>query len=71
MIDRSTKIILVAIAAGLWANVLVNASRPANADSFIWRQMNIHLDGINTYTHAMEANIHRIAKGECVNKKLC
>lgn len=71
MIDRSTKIILIAIAAGLWANVLPSASRPAIADSLLWAEIKRHLEGIDVYTQSMDTNIYRIRKGDCENKKLC
>lgn len=71
MIDRSTKILLLAIAAGLWANAAVFMIRPANADSFLWAEIKRHLEGIDAYTQSMDTNIYRIRKGDCENKKIC
>jgi hypothetical protein len=60
MIDRTTKLILAFLAAGLWANALVPAfkSTPARADTY-------------SYLSSIDSNIGKIAHGSCSNAKLC
>jgi hypothetical protein len=60
MIDRTTKIILAAIAMGLWGNLFVSAFpvTPARA-------------GIGSDISDMAHDLHAIASGICVNGKLC
>jgi hypothetical protein len=71
MIDRSTKIILIAIAGGLWANALVHAVRPAAADSYILTSINDNLDSIKIISTNTETSISNIEMGWCKNSKLC
>jgi hypothetical protein len=58
--DKSSKILLGLIAAGLWANATVAVLKitPARADA------ESYLSSINTY-------IALIANGRCSNSKLC
>ena len=61
MIDRTAKILLFLIAAGLWANVLLKpAARAANA-----RQDYTHVLG------SIAGNVADIASGVCTNQKIC
>lgn len=57
--DRTSKMILVAIAFGLWANVAVQVLRapPATAQSA----------DLNTMIH----DIHAIYYGDCLNRIIC
>jgi len=55
MNDRLTKLILIAIALGLWANVAENTIRRAAA---------------GVYANEGTA-LSLIANGQCVNQKLC
>ena len=71
MFDRSTKIILLAIAAGLWANALVQMTRPAIADNRAMTDVKDHLSTIAAHTYGADKTLHDIYKGECPNKKLC
>ncbi len=57
--DRSTKLILAAIAAGLWANAGVLVLRPSPAAA-----QDEHLSSI-AYA------ISSIASGVCSNRKIC
>ena len=70
--DRSTKIILLAIACGLWANVALQMTRPAAADnSLAWADLKDTLDVIANSVGGAETHISRISRGVCENKKLC
>jgi hypothetical protein len=67
MVDRTTKLLLAIIAAGLWANIAAWNSRiaPANAqDSNLTLRMEKSLRDIDT-------NIAALAIGACSNRKLC
>ncbi|SEF12823.1 hypothetical protein SAMN05444161_8832 [Rhizobiales bacterium GAS191] len=59
MIDRSTKILLTAIAVGLWANLAVGFFRPAPAIAQV-----SELSGIAT-------DLRGISSGTCNNRKIC
>jgi hypothetical protein len=60
MIDRTTKVLLGLIAAGLWANAMMPLAKPtlayADADSCLAR---------------IDANISALVSGNCINAKLC
>jgi hypothetical protein len=62
--DRATKLILTAIAVGLWANALTALDRVARADSDYGYSIDKHLENI-------ESDISRIQRGRCSNDKLC
>jgi hypothetical protein len=59
------KIILAAIAAGLWANVAVTLVRPAHADS------DSDISSIETLVRSIEGDLGRIEHGNCQNSKIC
>lgn len=59
MIDRTSKIILVAIALGLWANVSILVFRPIPAIA-----QNADLSDIRH-------DLHAIFGGICINSKIC
>lgn len=58
MPDRSTKILLAAIAAGLWLNAATALIRPAVAQD-------------SNTLHSIARDVSAIAMGVCVNGKLC
>ncbi|HEX3429556.1 MAG TPA: hypothetical protein VHT03_01610 [Rhizomicrobium sp.] len=60
VVDRTTKIILAAIAIGLWANVFAPVIRPARAQ-----------DETSTFISQIATDFHIVAIGNCRNKKLC
>ena len=69
MADRTTKLLLAAIAAGLWANVFVPALRPVKAVAqyeadHILRVMDGRLSNI-------DGNLDKLQRGACSNGKLC
>ena len=57
--DRTTKIILAAIAAGLWANALGLALRPTSAAAQANQQTMVLM------------YLGEIANGACANHKIC
>lgn len=61
LIDRNTKIILLLVASGLWANALgtIVKSTPAKAGD------------PDPWIMSIDANITKIARGTCLNNKLC
>ena len=63
--DRTSKIIFCLIAAGLWANVLVGAVRPANA------QDNYALLGLKSDVSSIRNDLNSLVGGICLNRKLC
>jgi hypothetical protein len=60
MIDRSTKILLGVIAAGLWANVLMPVLSPAPARADVEGSLS-----------RIDSNIRALTSGVCINGKLC
>jgi hypothetical protein len=52
------KMILTAIAAGLWANVAATLVRPAHADA-------------DSDISSIQEDLRRIASGHCQNSKIC
>jgi hypothetical protein len=66
MSDRTTRIILAAIATGLWANAVGTWFRPAPAvaQHYVIRSMDNHLASIDN-------DIGRIQRGTCTNSRLC
>ena len=65
--DRSSKLVLVLIATGLWANALVPLMQPAHAQQAEWLSR-IALD-VQTIAHDIDA----LVKGglNCTNQKFC
>jgi len=60
MTDKTTKILLGAIALGLWANIVTPQIRPAHAQH-----------STITFLSNIDQNIQAIAQGICLNDKLC
>jgi len=60
MIDRTTKLLIAFLAAGLWPNAVIPLlkSTPAQADA-------------DSYLSSIDTNIGRLARGSCTNAKLC
>ena len=61
MIDRTTKLLLLAIAAGLWMNVASQWLRP----------IPVHAAGEVEQTQSIERYVRQIANGLCLNSKIC
>jgi hypothetical protein len=67
MKDRTTKIILAFIAAGLWMNALVPVFNPkpvAAQDPATLQKIEDDLSGI-------KGDFHKVASGLCLNNKIC
>jgi hypothetical protein len=64
MIDKTTKILLILIALGLWANAVLPLIRPhaVAAQS---------ADSIENHLSEIESDVHKIARGTCTNGKIC
>jgi len=62
--DKSNRTLLGLIALGLWANVLVQVFPVTLAHAQMSRQAEASLSNI-------ESDLHKIARGTCVNDKIC
>jgi hypothetical protein len=64
MTDKTTKLLLLVIALGLWANALIPLihPKPVAAQS---------LGDIDSRVSNIEDDVHKIARGTCVNTKIC
>jgi hypothetical protein len=72
--DRATKLLLAAIAIGLWANFLapVLRSTPAKADAeSILQSIDGHLSRIDRSTWSIYEDFAALARGRCGNAKIC
>jgi hypothetical protein len=61
--EKSTKILLLAIALGLWANALGPLFRPTAVKA--------QNDDIVRQLKKIESNVDSIAGGICLNSKIC
>ena len=61
----TNKILLALIAAGLWANVIVQLQHPAMASP------ESTFGGLNGDLSNIAKDIHSLAFGICANRKLC
>jgi hypothetical protein len=60
--DKTTKILLAAIAIGLWANAIVPlVVQKARADD----------DQMSNDVESMRGSVDSIAAGTCLNRKIC
>ena len=62
MIDRTTKLILAAIALGIWANVAMQYGVKSVLND---------MDLSNIEIGAIAETLHNIGSGKCDNAKLC
>jgi hypothetical protein len=71
--DRTTKILLAAIALGLWANAAAIIVKPASAQGAdnILAGLLGQLEQIRTAVAQMAVVFDRIEGGRCVNRKIC
>lgn len=66
MVDRTTRILLALIAAGLWANAVFSAmTNPASVQDAA-PATNVFL-----YFQSIDKNIASLASGSCSNRRLC
>lgn len=68
MIDRTTKALLVAIAVGLWVQILGTwlAPTPVDAQGFLSSQSTME-----EHVAAIRHEVDRVARGTCLNSRLC
>ena len=67
MTDKATKILLAAIALGLWLNAVNPWIRPL----VVWADAESSLSSISSNVNSMETDLGRIARGVCTNSKIC
>ena len=65
--DRTVKLLLAAIAVGLWMNMAVNLFRPIEVQA----QSDLSIRSIQTHVASMQITLNAIAAGLCLNDKLC
>lgn len=67
--DRTTKLLLALVAFGLMLNAfaILTSPRSVSADSTLDRQIEI----LSLNVAAIDGNLSKIAKGTCVNPRLC
>ena len=63
MLDRTTKLLLGAVAIGLWANLFAVLLKPTEAIA--------QAGAIAGQLGSMSANLAAIANGTCANRKIC
>jgi hypothetical protein len=73
IMDRTTKILLAAIALRLWANAAAIIVKPASAqgEDNILAGLLGQLEQIRTAVAQMAAVFDKIEGGHCVNRKIC
>jgi len=61
MLDRTSKILLAAIAIGLWANVVMPLIKAVPASAQVDDEL----------IRSIESSVAKIARGSCANHKIC
>lgn len=69
--DRTTKVLLAGIAAGLWANALMPLLKPPGAAAQDMSAVERSLRSIDSSLDSIESDIDDLEDGTCSNKKLC
>jgi hypothetical protein len=64
MMDRTTKLLLLLIALGLWVNVAIPFLRPR----IVAAQS---IGDIDSLLSNIESDVHKLARGTCTNTKIC
>jgi hypothetical protein len=59
--DRTTKILLAAIAIGLWANIAAFFLQPLKANA----------QGAESILRSIDSHLSSIYNGICINRKIC
>lgn len=68
MFDRTTKLLLAAIALGLWANPILNFASVSPARAEVQETI---LLSINNHLMDIRADIQSLSQGTCDNPTLC
>jgi hypothetical protein len=80
MTDRTTKILLLVVALGLWANAMVPLFRPMIVSAQDRTQQRTlssiddHLSNVEDHLDTIEHDVHNLADiedGSCTNDKIC
>jgi hypothetical protein len=77
MTDNVTKLLLAAIALGLWANAAAHMVQPVKAQSMdkilmdSMNNINTNLHGIDGRLAVFSEDLHLIMGGRCQNRQLC
>lgn len=82
MTDRTTKVLLLAIALGLWGHLVAPWLRPVpvqaqtllsveNAIMGMNVDLNMHLSKLEEVATGINRNLELIASGRCANRTLC
>jgi hypothetical protein len=73
IMDRTAKILLAAIALGLWANAAATIVKPASAQGAdnILAGLLGQLEQMQTAVAHMAVSFDKIEGGRCVNRKIC
>jgi len=69
--DRITKLLLAAIAVGLFANAAASVTRPAAADTIFESHLSNSVQAIASRLSDLAQEVSSIARGTCKNSKLC
>lgn len=69
--DRTTKILLGLIAAGLWVNVADRLFTPGPVSAQDFSDIERTLRSIRTQVNSIQVQVNGIAIGACPNKKIC
>jgi hypothetical protein len=66
MRDRTTNVLLFAIALGLWLNVATQWLRPV-----VLKAADTDISTIEHDVHSIEHDVHTIYSGICLNSRIC
>ena len=70
MVDKTTKVLLLAIAIGLWANIAAQWTNPVQAQDIGTTQMVIGLQSIESSVSSINSDLGRIQLGSCANSTI-
>ena len=70
MVDRTTKILLLAIAVGLWMNVASQWLRPVAVHAAVEQLRSSDLSDIERYLRNIDGDLGRIQRGACINSTI-
>ena len=71
MTDRTMKLLLAAIALGLWMNVLGDWIRPVPVEAQLGTDTTRYLRNIQSSVNSIESDLNGIYRGRCRNNKIC
>jgi hypothetical protein len=69
MMDRTTKVLLAAVAFGLWANVAVTLLKPVAVNA--QGMPDLSLSMIQAELSRIGTDLGKIQKGTCLNERIC